>query len=250
MRYIQPTVGKLAPGLAAAQTVTKAASAEKGRVRPFARYVTMHISEGVLSAPVILGGAALALAGTARGLREITAEELPRAALLAAVFFTASLIHVRLGPASTHLVLSGLIGLLMGWAAFPVILIGLLLQGLLFQYGGLTTLGVNTFNMAGPAALLGALLRPGISGGNARTAAVCALICGGGSILLSALLVAACLYLSGDQFAVFSLAVVGANLPIVAIEALVAMFCVQFLRKVRPGLLRRPVLKSGAGPES
>ncbi|MDR1044157.1 MAG: cobalt transporter CbiM [Candidatus Adiutrix sp.] len=210
----------------------------------------MHISEGVLSAPVILGGAALALAGTARGLKGVTAEELPRASLLAAVFFTASLIHVRVGPAATHLVLSGLIGLMLGWAAFPVILIGLLLQGLLFQYGGLSTLGVNTFNMAGPAVLLGALLRRGLSGPGPKTAAVCGLVCGGGSILLSALLVALCLYLSGDQFAVFSLAVVGANLPIVVIEALVTMFCVQFLRQVRPGLLKGPAVKSGPGPRS
>ena len=40
----------------------------------------MHISEGVLSAPVLLGGAALTLGGLAKGLREIKADDLPKAA--------------------------------------------------------------------------------------------------------------------------------------------------------------------------
>ncbi len=44
-------------------------------------------------------------------------------------------------------------GLLLGWPAFPAILVGLFLQALLFQFGGLTVLGVNTFNVAVPAVL-------------------------------------------------------------------------------------------------
>ncbi|NHZ72019.1 MAG: cobalamin biosynthesis protein CbiM, partial [Aquificales bacterium] len=32
--------------------------------------------------------------------------------------------------------------------AFPAILVALTLQALLFQFGGFTVLGVNTFNMA------------------------------------------------------------------------------------------------------
>lgn len=44
--------------------------------------------------------------------------------------------------------MNGIIGLLPGWGAFPVILVALLLQGVFFQYGGITTLGVNTVVMA------------------------------------------------------------------------------------------------------
>lgn len=206
----------------------------------------MHISEGVLSAPVLLGGAALALGGLAQGLRRITTEDIPKAAILAAVFFTASLIHVNVGFSSTHLVLSGVIGLLMGWATFPIIFIGLLLQGLLFQFGGLTTLGVNTFNIAAPAALLGVLLRPGIVSGRKSVSSICALVCGGGSILLSSVLVAFSLHLSGEQFTVAAYALVAANLPIAAAEAVITLFCLQFILKVRPRLLAGRVL---AGPE-
>lgn len=198
----------------------------------------MHISEGVLSAPVLAAGGVLALAGLARGLRDVKTEELPRAAMLAAVFFTASLIHVNIGPSSTHLVLSGLIGLLLGWAAFPVIFLGLLLQGILFQFGGLSTLGLNTFNMAAPAVVLGTLVRRWVNGPDLQLALIGGFICGGASILFSALLVALCLVLTGKQFQVSAHLLVLGNLPVMVIEALVAMFCVQFLRKVRPGLLK------------
>lgn len=203
----------------------------------------MHISEGVLSAPILIGGAALALGGVARGLKDIDGDRIPKAAILAAMFFTASLIHVKIGPGSTHLVLSGLTGLLMGWAAFPVIALGLLLQGLLFQFGGLSTLGVNTFNIAAPAVLLGLICRKGIISRNGAISGVFALACGGGSILLSALMVAVCLLLTGSVFSVTAKALVISNLPVVIIEALVTLLCVQFLKKARPQLLRHSALK-------
>ncbi|MDR2935396.1 MAG: cobalt transporter CbiM [Candidatus Adiutrix sp.] len=199
----------------------------------------MHISEGVLSGPILAGGAILALGGLARGLRELRADDLPRAALLAAVFFTASLIHVSMGFFSAHLLLNGLLGLLLGWAAFPVIFIGLLLQGVLLQYGGLTVLGVNTFNMAGPAAAFGLAGRAALARFGWRAAPAVSLLAGGGTILFSGVLTALSLGLSGQEFAAAAAALGLAHLPVAAIEALVTLFAVQFLRQVRPGLLGR-----------
>jgi cobalt/nickel transport system permease protein len=77
-------------------------------------------------------------------------KEVPKVAILSSVFFVASLIHVPLGPSSVHLILNGIMGVLLGWTAFPAILVALALQGVLFQFGGITTLGVNTLNMALP----------------------------------------------------------------------------------------------------
>ncbi|MDR1081263.1 MAG: cobalt transporter CbiM [Deltaproteobacteria bacterium] len=211
----------------------------------------MHISEGVLSAPVLASGAALALAGLAAGLKAIRDEDTPKAAVLSAVFFTASLIHVNIGPSSAHLILSGLIGLMMGRAAFPVIFFGLLLQGILFGFGGITTLGVNTFTMAGPAVLFGLLLRPGVNSRSAAAASVSGFLCGALPVLLSGLLAGAALYFSGDrgQYVAVAWAVVAGNVPIVVMEGFVCMFCVQFFRKVRPDLLRHAAFSSGAaGP--
>ncbi|MDR0550295.1 MAG: cobalt transporter CbiM [Deltaproteobacteria bacterium] len=198
----------------------------------------MHISEGVLSLPVLVVGGALTLGGLYKGLKAIKDEDTPRAAILAAVFFTASLIHVNIGPSSTHLILSGLIGLIMGWAAFPVIFLGLLLQGVLFSFGGLTTLGVNTFNMAAPAVLVAWLFKRSVNGKNSSLAAVGGFMTGSLPILISGFLVGFCLTLSGERFFTVAVAVFLSNLPIVVIEGLFCTFCVQFLRKVRPAILR------------
>ncbi|MDR2199598.1 MAG: cobalt transporter CbiM [Deltaproteobacteria bacterium] len=205
----------------------------------------MHISEGVLAAPVLLSGAVLSLGGLALGFRRVRGEDTPRAAILAAVFFVASLIHVNVGPSSTHLVLSGVIGLMMGWAAFPVIFFGLSLQGVLFGFGGVSTLGVNTFTMAAPAVLFGLLFRPGVNGKSLPRASVSGFLCGSLPILASAVLVGAALRLTGEAFLPSAKAVVLMNLPVVLIEGFVTMFCVQFLRKVRPELLEDYALNSG-----
>ena len=72
-----------------------------------------------------------------------------------AAFFAGSLIAIPVGPSSVHLMLGGLIGLMLGTAAFPALFVALALQALLFGMGGLTTLGVNTLNMALPGVVLG-----------------------------------------------------------------------------------------------
>ena len=87
----------------------------------------MHISEGVLSGPVLVAGAAVALAGTAAGLKKMELDRVPQAGMLAAAFFVGSLIHVPVGPSNVHLILNGIVGLLLRWAAFPAILTALLL---------------------------------------------------------------------------------------------------------------------------
>ena len=205
----------------------------------------MHLSEGVLSAPVLIGGAALALAGLAKGLKTIGENDIPKAAVLSAVFFVASLIHVNIGPGSAHLLVSGLIALLLGWAAFPVIFAGLLLQGILFQFGGLTVLGVNTFNLAFPAVMLSLGLRKAVNSRRKGVAAGAAFICGGGSILLSSLLAALALYLTGREFRFVALEIMAINLPVMVIEGLICALTAGFLAKVRPGLLAGPAV----GPE-
>jgi cobalt/nickel transport system permease protein len=101
----------------------------------------LHITEGILTGPVLFTGAALTVAGTAVGLKKLDYDSIPRVAILSAGFFVASLIHVPVGPASVHLVLNGLVGIMLGWLAFPAILIGLLLQAILFQFGDLQRSG-------------------------------------------------------------------------------------------------------------
>jgi cobalt/nickel transport system permease protein len=196
----------------------------------------MHISEGVLSPAVLGGGAALAVVGTAIGLKKLDYEAIPRVAILSAAFFVASLIHVPVGPVGAHLVLNGLMGLLLGWIAFPAILIALFLQALLFQFGGLTVLGVNTVTMAAPAVIgfyaFRTLLRR-----QGTAAAVGAFACGAAAILLSGLLVAAALITTGQAFLEVAELVLLAHIPIMIIEGIITLFIFQFLKKVRPEML-------------
>ena len=120
----------------------------------------MHLSEGVLQWTVLLSTATVAGAGVIWGLRSLPVERLPQAAVLTAIFFVGGTIHVPIGIASVHLVLSGLLGLLLGWAVFPVLLVGLLLQAVLLSFGGFTVLGANLLILGLPAALVGSVLRP------------------------------------------------------------------------------------------
>ena len=197
----------------------------------------MHISEGILTAPVLLSGAVLTVAGTAIGLKKLDYDRIPQVAILSAGFFVASLVHVPIGPASIHLVLNGLVGIFLGWAAFPAILVGLLLQAILFQYGGFTTLGVNTLNMALPAVVCYMLFGQGVKSGSIITSSISSFLCGFGAVLMSSIMVALSLYFTGEQFLTVAKLIVLGNLPIMLIEGIVAFFCVRFLKKVKPDIL-------------
>ncbi|MDL2269502.1 cobalt transporter CbiM [Desulfosarcina sp. OttesenSCG-928-G17] len=196
----------------------------------------MHVSEGVLSAPVLVTGAVAAVAGVSAGLKKLNLDQVAQTGMLAAAFFVASFIHVPIGPSSVHLVLNGIVGLLLGWTAFPAIFTALLLQAMLFQYGGLTTLGINTVIMALPAVFGHYLCRPFLFSRPGVTITA-AFACGAGAVLISGLLVALSLVCSGAYFLETAGLVVAAHVPVMVIEGLITVFCVGFLKKVKPELL-------------
>ena len=193
----------------------------------------MHISEGVLSGPVLLSGAVLAAAGTAVGLKKLDYDRIARTGILSATFFVASLIHVPIGPASVHLILTGIIGLILGWCAFPAILVALLLQALFFQYGGITVLGVNTIIMAFPAVICYYFFSSFIDKQN-KFAVPAAFFCGSCSVCLSAIVAAGTLMFTDENFFEVSLTIIVAHLPVMIIEGVITAFCIVFLKKVNP----------------
>jgi len=197
----------------------------------------MHISEGILSAPVLITGAALTAAGVGFGLKKMDYDKIPQVAILSAVFFVAALIHVPIGPTSVHLILNGIMGIMLGAAAFPAIMVALLLQAVLFQFGGITTIGVNTFNMAFPALVCFYLFRHWIKHENVTVALSFAFACGFLAVLLGSIMVAISLVFTGEAFLALAKLVVMAHLPVMIIEGFFTMFCVGFLRKVRPEML-------------
>ena len=199
----------------------------------------MHISEGVLSGPVLISDGALAAAGTAIGLKKLDYDRIAQAGMLSAAFFVASLIHVPVGPANAHLILNGLVGLLLGWAAFPAILVALVLQAILFQFGGITALGVNTMIMALPAVLCYIVCSPFLHKKSAL-ALPAAFACGFLSVLLSALVLGLALVFTEENFLEVSAIVIVAHIPVMIMEGIVTALCVAFLKKVQPTMLPGP----------
>ena len=132
--------------------------------------------------------------------------------------------------------LSGLLGLILGWSAFPAILAALFLQAVLFQYGGLMVLGVNTSIMSIPAIAVGLAVRPALAScGKKRMVAFFAAGCL--PILGSSLLMAGCLVLSEKGFQNASLMLIIWNLPIAILEGFITLFTIEFLSRVQPDIL-------------
>jgi cobalt/nickel transport system permease protein len=200
----------------------------------------LHISEGILSGPVLAGGAALAAAGVAVGLRKIDYESVPRIAVVSSALFVASLIHVPIGPTSVHLVLNGLARVVLGWAAVPAILVALLLQAVLFSHGGLTVLGVNTVVMAAPAVACHYLFGGALRRSGRTMALTMGFLAGLAGIVLGCLVQGAALWLTRGEFLAVVAVTSAAHVPVGIIEGLVTASTVAFLRKVRPELLTPP----------
>lgn len=197
----------------------------------------MHISDGVLS-PAMIALTSLAGVGTLIfSLRGIKTEEIPKIALMTAVFFVGSTIHIPIGPTSVHLLLTGFIGLVVGRHAAVPVFIALLLQLFLLHFGGISSLGANVLIESLPAMLLGMLFQVKL----VRTGNMAffnGFIAGFFSILGSVFLLGFVLIQSNMRFGMgpFSTitAVMVGHLPLMLIEGLITGFTIQFLVKVRP----------------
>ena len=199
-----------------------------------------HIPDGILSAPVLAGGAVLAAAGVAYGLRQLNDRMIPRAAILSAALFAGSLIAVPVGPSSVHLLFSGLLGIMLGPAAFLAVLVALLLQALLFGFGGLTTLGVNTVNIALPGVLVGMALGPVIRSSSSRPALriAASALAGALPVLGTGLLVALSLRLSSSDYTPVAQVMIATYLPLAVGEGFVTAAAIAFLSRLQPEALR------------
>lgn len=200
----------------------------------------MHISDGALAAPVLAGGAVAAAAGVAYGLKKLPWENMMPVALVSSAFFVASLVHVQVGPSSAHLLLGGLMGVMLGSACMPALAVALLLQALLLQFGGLTSLGVNICAVGYPALLSGMLFRKYLRNATQKTGAggtVAAFFCGALAVALTALFVAAALALSGEDFYASAVAVLLAHLPVMALEGVITALVFRLVSSVAPEML-------------
>ncbi len=197
-----------------------------------------HIPDGVLSAPVLIGGGLVAAAIVTVGLRRLEPDRMPQAAVLSAAFFVASLISLPVGPTSVHLLLNGLMGLVLGVIAAPAILVALVLQAAFFGFGGLTSLGANTVVLALPALLVAAMLSPALRRTReTRHAMLIGGLAGGLATAASAGLLCLSLALSGAEYLPALPVVAATYAPLMIVEAAVGAAALGFLTKVKPDML-------------
>ncbi|MEM6450025.1 MAG: cobalt transporter CbiM [Cyanobacteria bacterium P01_D01_bin.105] len=211
----------------------------------------MHIPDGIVSAQVCAAGYGLTGLLTWHSLRKINKQgdpsgNVPKAALLTAAFFVASSLYIPIPPSSVHLLLNGLLGVVLGYFAFPAILIGLFFQALIVGHGGLTTLGLNATMMGLPALLAHHIfrLRPLAKGtGKPLMTGLFAFFGGAFGLVVTALIfmgivittVPADFSAQAEQAAVMTLTI--AHIPLAILEGIFTAMLVLFLQRVKPELL-------------
>jgi cobalt/nickel transport system permease protein len=200
--------------------------------------LAVHLSDGAIAAPWLVGGfvgAALLLAAAYRGLTE---EWVPRVGVLTAAFFIGSTIHFKLAvvPTSVHLILNGLVGVVLGRRAPLAVTVGLFLQYLLIGHGGITTLGLNACIIGIPAVLAGwaypLLRRAGVPAFPAGC-----LLGGGAAGAAVGLNFLVLLFGGNDDWELLARLVLLAHVPVVVVEALMLGVVVRYLEKVKPEML-------------
>jgi cobalt/nickel transport system permease protein len=190
----------------------------------------MHIADGIVPTAWCVAAHGVSWPALYWLGRRVETQEVVRLGMLASAAFAVSLVHFPLGGTSVHLGLYGLCGILAGRRAFAVIFAALIFQTMLFQHGGLLSLGLNAVNMGAGALLAAALWRSDVG-----PPALRAFACGFLGVLAPALLIAGEFWLAGygKGFLFMSALYLGAA----AIEGALTATVVAFLRGARPALL-------------
>jgi cobalt/nickel transport system permease protein len=205
----------------------------------------VHIPDGFLSGQAALVGTLAGAAGIAYAVRRATAEgrerDLPVAGLAAAFFLVADTPFFALGVGTDGHLLGGTlaVALLGPWLGATTMAVVTLLQALVLGDGGITTLGLNVFNLALVPALVGYPLIAGL-----RRLAPLPVACGVAALVT--VVVAACAFVG--EYALGSArtvdtgalagTVLGTYVLVGLIEGFVTAAIVKALLSVRPGLVR------------
>ncbi len=208
----------------------------------------MHIPDGMLSSTVCLAGYGLTILAASFSIKKINQTEdktryIPKASLLTAAFFLVSLISIPVPPASIHLLLNGLLGALLGFFAFPAVLVALFLQAVMLGHGGLSTLGINGLIMGIPA-MLSAFIYVRFRSSRPLLNSVLGFIIGFMGIALSVILFALILMAfipaqinaEAERMAIYTMAIT--HIPLALVEGLITALILNYIEKVKPSLLQ------------
>lgn len=188
----------------------------------------MHISEGVLSTGVIAVSSIALTPLIINSVRKLHHEDISKVALISALFFVVSTVHLPIGVTSIHFMMLGIIGIMLGWHSFTALLIALLLQALLIGFGGLTSLAVNTLN-TGVGAMVGFYLYQLLKGRFPQI--VVSFLVGFIPILVASIGIAVALLFSSGEFLSVAKVALAAHFPLAIVEGIIMIFLFNTLQK-------------------
>ena len=197
----------------------------------------VHISDGVL-APWLWGsGWLVTIPILVYALYKMKIEDVPKLSIITAAVFVASLIRLPVVITSVHFVMNGFAGVTLGLLAYPCIVVALTMQALLFQHGGVTTIGINAVNMGVPALISYLVFRSGMNLKIKRKEILFGAIAGGIAVMLAVLFLASELLATGDEFSEVMKLVVLAHIPLIGVEAIFTGVIAGFFAAVKPEML-------------
>ncbi len=188
----------------------------------------MHISEGVLSTEVIVVSTIILAPLIINSVRKLHHEDISKVALISALFFVISTVHLPIGVTSVHFMMLGIIGIMLGWHSFTALLIALLLQALLIGFGGISSLAVNTLN-TGVGAMVGFYLFRILKDTFPPT--VVSFLVGFLPVLVAAIGIAVALLFSNGEFLSVAKVALLAHFPLAVVEGVIMIFLFRTLQK-------------------
>ncbi len=192
----------------------------------------MHIADGIIDLRISIAANVVSVALIYVAGRKVAPDEIPKMGVTGAALFVASLVHIPFAGTSIHPGLLGIAGIILGKRAFPVIFTLLLFQSLVFQHGGLLSVGVNSLNMGAGAFVAWLIWRQRFIPEYLRAA-----LAGFIGIMVPALLMAVEFHLSDYGRGIFYL--LSVYVVAAALEGFLTLFVVKFFRKTKPGILSR-----------
>ena len=199
----------------------------------------MHISDGILDPKICIGGYVIAACLAGAALKKVKQEDITKISVVGAAFFVSSLIHFKVGFSSVHLTLIGLVGIVLGIHSSLAIITGLFFQAVMFNHGGLSTLGVNSVTFSVPALIVYGIFDMVYKRVRSLTIlGVFAGICAGAAIVLALLCVIVLLYFSGEELLGFAYFFSLSNGVLALVEGVVTALAIIQIGKVKPQMLR------------
>lgn len=221
--------------------------------------LAMHIPDGFLNLPITLITWLVAIALLTLCLHKAKSDyqerTVPLMGVCAAFIFAAQMINFPIpGGTSGHLLGGTLAGILLGpWAGSLVMVSVFIVQGVIFQDGGLTAMGANIFNM-GLVGTFGGyylyrIIRFTIGRDSWRGMAVGTAVAAWTSVVVASIVCAFQLALSGTiPLTVALVAMISWHLLIGLGEALISVSTISFIWRTRPDLFYDPPRKPRLAP--